>query len=145
MTDDAITARGPDREGGSGGCRFRSQDTLLTLNVDEPSTGVVRICLDGELDAFTAPMLDSVLNQVLSGAPPRLLVLDLERLRFIGSSGVERLVRLQGRAITDPRLRLRLARVGATVARALQLTGVRSMFEVHDTVEAALADTAGLR
>lgn len=117
-----------------------SHNCLFAVRVDEPCPGLAIARLQGELDLSTEPVLDRVLDRVLSEVRPRLLVLDLAGLRFVAASGVSLLVRLHARAATDSGMRLQLAEVPDAVARVLRLAGVSTLFDIDEMPENAVAD-----
>ncbi len=80
----------------------------------------VVVALHGELDLATAPELDDVLTQH-AGAE---LVVDLEDLTFLDSSGLAVLLRATARRT------LALRRPNQLVLRVLETTGVADRFEV---------------
>jgi anti-sigma B factor antagonist len=90
--------------------------------------GVVTVAVDGELDIATAPMLDATLADVERGTT-RTLLLDLDRVRFMDSTGLRSLLSALRRAEADGR-RLRLANLPPDVERVLDVTGVRRIFDI---------------
>lgn len=70
--------------------------TELTINRRDDDRGVV-LTLSGELDVVSAPQLEQCLDEVL--APPNARVLlDLNGLRFVDSSGVSVLIKAKQEA-----------------------------------------------
>ena len=59
---------------------------VLDLQVTEHGTDARVVTVGGEIDALTAPELDALLTAQLAAAP--LVVVDLERVRFLGSAGL---------------------------------------------------------
>ncbi|MFE7491723.1 STAS domain-containing protein [Kitasatospora sp. NPDC057541] len=121
-------------------------DTVLAASQPRPEL-VVRtrsgpdgaaVCvLAGDLDVETlAPAAETLADLVAQR--PRVLVLDLRGVGFCDSSGLNVLLRTRLGA-ERAGLELRLAAVPATVMRVLDLTGARTVFAIHDTVDAALA------
>ena len=113
---------------------------LLSVVIAEPAPRVIVAHVRGELDMSTAPELDHVLGSLLVGPLPRRLVLDLTELRFLGSHGVAALIRLHNQTATaaGPGV-LRLAGLRPAVIRVLTLTAALALFDLHDSVEDALA------
>ena len=73
-------------------------DGAFTLKVHQGrGTDSVRILPRGELDMFTAPMLDAALRAAESAAPGRIVV-DLRRLLFMDCRGVHVLLGAHERA-----------------------------------------------
>jgi anti-sigma B factor antagonist len=90
----------------------------------------------GEIDTLTAPVLRNQVDEHLPAAP--LLVLDLSQVTFLGSAGLAVLVAAKDDA--DRRgHHLRLVCGSRIVTRALEATGLMTLFEVADTVPEALA------
>jgi len=92
--------------------------------------------LSGELDIASAPDLREQLLAILSRRTPTHLILDLSKLGFIDSSGIDVFVK------TDRRARLlgcTLALVApqAPVMRVLQVCGLDQYFRVFENISAA--------
>lgn len=110
----------------------------LRLGTRCPTTGVVVLEIAGEVDVATAPLLWSVVREQIA-ARPRIVVLDLCQVQFLGASGVEVLLTAQGIA---PRLGvvLRLARLSRPVARPLDALCLTAGFDVRGTLAGAITD-----
>jgi anti-sigma B factor antagonist len=110
------------------------------LGIDvEPREGGVVVHLDGEIDMRTAPDLRERLNALvddLEGAGR--LVLDVSNVPFIDSTalsvfvGVHKRLRRRGHGLS-------LACPSVSVTRVLDVTGLGRVFEVHGTLDDALA------
>ena len=93
----------------------------------------------GEIDTLTAPVLRAQLDEHLPVVP--LLVLDLSDVTFLGSAGLAVLVAAKDAA--DARSHtLRLVCGSRIVVRALEATGLLTLFEVADGVPQALGSPA---
>jgi anti-sigma B factor antagonist len=102
-----------------------------------PDATVVHVV--GEIDTLTAPVLRQQLDEHLPTVP--LLVLDLSDVTFLGSAGLAVLVAAKDDA--DRRgHRLRLVCGSRIVTRALEATGLLSLFDVADGVPEALRTSA---
>lgn len=89
----------------------------------------------GEIDTLTAPLLRSQLDEQIAIVP--LLVLELSDVTFLGSAGLAVLVAAKDDA--DRRgHRLRLVCGSRIVTRALQATGLLTLFDIADGVPEAL-------
>jgi anti-sigma B factor antagonist len=111
---------------------------LLGLVVQHPANGVRVLAVDGEVDALTAPLLGACLREQVAAAPEHLIV-DLQGVRFLGSSGLNCL--LDARELTQriPGMQLHIAGVVArAVARPLEVTGLLDRFDTYPTVADAL-------
>ncbi|MEU9077692.1 STAS domain-containing protein [Kitasatospora sp. NPDC004745] len=92
--------------------------------------------LAGDLDIETLAPARAALDDLLRGHPP-LLVVDLGRVDFCDSSGLNLL--LQSRmAATTAEVEFRLAAPSATVLRLLELTCADTVFSIHPTLDTAL-------
>ncbi|MEU3574778.1 STAS domain-containing protein [Kitasatospora sp. NPDC036755] len=99
--------------------------------------GSVVCALTGDLDIETLAPVADALTALVARRPP-VIVVDLRQVGFCDSSGLNLLLRVRmeaGRA----GLELRLAAVAPTVMRVLELTGARTVFSLHESVESALA------
>ncbi|HEY2176015.1 MAG TPA: STAS domain-containing protein [Mycobacteriales bacterium] len=82
----------------------------------------------GELDMFTAPMLDEAINRLRQDGFGRAVILDLRHLTFMDCAGLSVLVRHHAGLHADGG-RLLLLHPSRPVARLLTLTGMDS--ELH--------------
>lgn len=97
-----------------------------------PDARVVRV--RGEVDTLTAPLLRDQLDAQAASA---LLVLDLSAVSFLGSAGLAALVAAKDTAGRRGH-RLRLVCGSRTVTRALQATGLLTLFDIAEDVPEAL-------
>lgn len=118
---------------------IRSDGLPITISDHWPRPSVCLVRLAGELDSATARPLIGFLRDSTVGNPAH-LVLDLAGVRFLASAGV-------GIIMTAVRnadgIRGRLHVIGVThntaVARVLDITGVRPLLDVHDSLDDLLA------
>lgn len=89
----------------------------------------------GEIDTLTAPVLRAQLDDQIAAV--RLLVLDLTDVTFLGSAGLAVLVAAKDDADRREH-RLRLVCGSRIVTRALQATGLLTLFDTADGVPEAL-------
>lgn len=113
----------------------------LTLRVSEHAPDVRVISASGELDMITAPRLvEQIAAQLEASAVDHRLVLDLESLSFMGSSGLAAL--LGARRDADKRgVDLRLVCSSTAVLRPLRVTCLAGEFTIHATLADALAQS----
>lgn len=91
----------------------------------------------GEVDMVTTPCLRAHLLQQLERAHS-ILVIDLRKVGFLGSSGLAVLVKTL--ELTRERsIGLRLVCNTREVLRPLEATGLTQLFEIHPDLDAALA------
>lgn len=122
------------------GRRGRADDPLSVTLAPTPA-GAVVITVEGEVDMVTAPQLRSVvLEQLADGAGVELVVLALDGVSFLGTSGLAVLIEVREAAHARG-VELRIASTTRRVLRPLTIAGLLPMFDVHDTLDAALAAT----
>jgi anti-sigma B factor antagonist len=98
--------------------------------------GVPKLQLEGELDCYSAPRVRQVLDAVMDGARP-VVVIDMARLEYIDSSGLGALVAALRQAQAEDGTILLVAPSGV-VARVLKVTGLDKVFSVCDDEAEAL-------
>lgn len=82
----------------------------------------VRLSAAGEVDSFSAPVLRSEIDAVLSRRLEQ-LVLDFDEVSFLDSAGLSAIAAAHRRA-TERDVRLRILASGRAVIRPLQITGL---------------------
>ncbi|OLS96377.1 hypothetical protein BJF90_10975 [Pseudonocardia sp. CNS-004] len=113
----------------------------MTLSTAHPATGQVVVTVGGEVDMLTSPQLRlAVLDQFEPAAEMELVVLDMDAVTFLGTSGLAVLIEVREAAHTAG-VELRLACTARRVLRPLTIAGLIPLFDIHDTVEQALAAT----
>ncbi|MEX2210632.1 MAG: STAS domain-containing protein [Gaiellaceae bacterium] len=98
--------------------------------------GAVVVRLAGELDLYNAEVVREALRTSCERASERLVV-DLSGVTFLDSTALGVLV--EARAGFPNRCAFLIAAPGAVTRRALEISGLDRHFEVHDTVDQALA------
>jgi anti-sigma B factor antagonist len=98
--------------------------TPLSMQLDS-CDGATVVVLDGEIDAFTAPgLLESIEHACEPGAP---VVLHMERVTFIDSSGIRALLTAAGTVQGHPRS-VQIHSASDQVRRVLAITGLEKLF-----------------
>jgi anti-anti-sigma factor len=111
---------------------------LASIDLDDRGDGIRVARITGDIDlsnvaAVSAALLDAMSHQ--AGG----LVVDCTGLRFIDSSGVEALLRVE-RSLSARRQRLAVViPPEAPTRRALELSGAESPLSLHATVDEAIA------
>ncbi|MGD9530097.1 STAS domain-containing protein [Pseudonocardia sp.] len=114
-------------------------DDQITISTTSPAEGQVVIEVGGEVDMLTSPQLRRVaLDQLAGGA--ELVVLGLDGVTFLGTSGLAVLIEVREAAHVAG-VELRLACTQRRVLRPLAIAGLVPLFDIHDTLELALART----
>lgn len=112
---------------------MRNAQSTLAVDVrrDPTKPAVVEIRLAGELDVTTSPLLQTVVDQVLTGRRTRdcsLLVVDMSGLEFADASGISPI--LMARALVSRRggrIELRHCRRG--VLRLLRVLDLQDLLD----------------
>jgi anti-anti-sigma factor len=101
----------------------------------EHRQGVAVLTVEGEVDVTTAPVLHRAIADALVDEPSA-LVIDLSAVQFLASAGLQILVEandeVRGRAD------LAVVATGPATRRPIQLTGLDSMFSLHNSLDDAL-------
>jgi anti-anti-sigma factor len=113
----------------------------LKINVDESHTEVVRIDLDGYLDAHTFESLEHQLESLFRQEKYRIMV-DLHKLRYISSAGAGVFIGSLG-TCQDHDGNIALVRPSPEVKEIFDLLGVFHIFPIADTPEEAMTVLAG--
>jgi len=114
-------------------------DDQVTIATTNPTAGQVVIDVGGEVDMLTSPQVRRVaLDQLASGA--ELVVLALDGVTFLGTSGLAVLIEVR-EAAHAAGVELRLACTQRRVLRPLAIAGLVPLFDIHDTLDLALAAT----
>lgn len=124
----------PNRRGGDA-------DDQITLSTRTPATGQVVIEVGGEVDMLTSPQLRAaVLEHFEPASGTELVVLVLDDVTFLGTSGLAALIEVRETAHTAG-VELRLVCTARRVLRPLTIAGLVPLFDIHDTLDQALAAT----
>jgi anti-sigma B factor antagonist len=110
---------------------------LLSLTVEHPANGVCVITVDGELDMFTAPLLEACLREQLC-TNPRHLIVDLQPVCFLASHGLNCLLQARENARTTATQLYLAGLVTHAVARPLQVSQLLELFNTYPTLTHAL-------
>jgi anti-sigma B factor antagonist len=110
---------------------------VLGLSVEHPAHDVCVVTVDGELDMVTTPLLEACLRNQLR-TTPRHLIVDLQQVQFLSSSGLNCLLSIRDSAQTAT-MQLHLAGlVSRPVARPLQVSQLMDRFNTYPTVTDAV-------
>ena len=95
------------------------------LSIDVDTSGA--LVVHGDIDIAGAPTLETYVLRSQNGNS---IVLDLDDVDFIDSSGLRTLLAATGRARQHDAV-VRLRHVGAAVRRMLEITGTTGQFEIE--------------
>jgi anti-sigma B factor antagonist len=102
--------------------------------------GAVVVRLAGELDLYNAEVVREALVEA-AGREPERLVVDLADVSFLDSTALGVLIEARGKL--SNRRSFLLAAPGLEARRALEVSGLDRHFELHETVDGALAARLG--
>ena len=104
-----------------------------------PSQIVIEV--GGEVDMLTSPQLRAaVLEQFEPSSNVELVVLGMDGVTFLGTSGLAVLIEVR-EAAHAAGVELRLACTARRVLRPLTIAGLVPLFDIHPTLDEALAAT----
>lgn len=106
----------------------------LGVTLERPDPDSALVAIEGEIDTLTADALEQALDDLLA-IPVDVLVVDLDAVTFLASSGLAVLIRAAGQ--TGGR-RLRLVTAARAVLRPLEITGSAQLFDLHADRASAL-------
>jgi stage II sporulation protein AA (anti-sigma F factor antagonist) len=112
--------------------------TAMTVDVQRPQSGLAVVSASGEIDLSTVPALETALLEAQSAALATLIV-DLDRVTFLDSSGISALVAAHKRA-NAAGTGLRIISSARAVRRPLELVGLDAVLKLFDSYDAALAE-----
>ncbi len=131
-----MTVQDPNVVATSGAGQDHPRTPQVVRAVEYPADGVTVVVAGGEVDMLTAPGLRTdVIDRLDAGGT---LVLDLSGVSFLGSAGLAVLVEASEHAKRRGTV-FRLVAVERAVIRPLAATGLDDVFNVYDSVPAALA------
>ena len=108
----------------------------MELRVSSRSQGDVTVlALAGEIDLYTAPRLQAELTAALAAAKPSQIVVDMSAVEFCDSTGMNVLLAAH-RLASEKGGDLTLAAPRPPVRKILEVTGLQSVFTIHDDLAA---------
>lgn len=114
-----------------------ADEAILRFDTLELIPGVRVISVRGELDIPAVPELVRQICLELA-AGPRGVILDLSSVAFLGSSGISALLQARDAAFRS-NVPLRIVCASRLVLRALEATGVATLFAISNTLSDALS------
>jgi stage II sporulation protein AA (anti-sigma F factor antagonist) len=108
----------------------------LELQARNEENAVV-VALGGRLDAVTSADFEKRMRELIEGGHDALIV-DFERLDYISSAGLRALLVI-AKTLKAKEGRLRFANIKGGVRAVFDMSGFASMFQLDDSVAAALA------
>lgn len=108
------------------------EDLRVTVETRGP---VVILAVAGEVDMLTAAQLEQAIRTALADRP-RTLVVDLSKVEFFASAGMN--VLLSTRDVAGVETRFRVVATGTATLRPLQIAGLTEYIAVYESLDAAL-------
>jgi anti-sigma B factor antagonist len=115
-------------------------DDQITLTTSTPAAGQVVLEVGGEVDMLTSPQLRAAVLEQFETEGVQLVVLVLDGVTFLGTSGLAVLIEVR-EAAHNAGVELRLVCTARRVLRPLTIAGLVPLFDVHETLDQALAST----
>lgn len=112
----------------------------ISIQLEEPMPGTALLRVTGEVDMLTSPALRNGVADAL-GLRPRLLVIELNGIQFLGTSGLAALYEARDEASRQG-VELRLVCSSRRVLRPLEIAGLIDLFHIAESVPGALAGAA---
>jgi anti-sigma B factor antagonist len=112
----------------------------LTLDVYSETPGFTVIAVSGEIDVYTAPKLREKLISLAESGSSHLIV-DMEGVEFLDSTGLGVLVGGLKRVRAHEGW-IDLVCTQGRILRIFRITGLNKVFNIYDTVSAAIAARA---
>jgi len=102
----------------------------VTESSDAAGSGTVTLNLEGDIDVSVADQLAAESASALNAAESSRLVVDMQNVKFIDSTGLGALVRLRKNAAARG-ISLRLRNVPPQTLRVMQLTALDQSFDIE--------------
>mgnify|MGYP000908889336 FL=1 len=109
----------------------------MTIQTVKEANATV-LTITGRMDAVTAPEYEKTLNELLAAGETSFVV-DFQGLEYISSAGLRALL-ATAKLPKTKNGQIRLANVLGTVREVFDISGFGSIFQIQDSVSAALAD-----
>jgi anti-sigma B factor antagonist len=112
------------------------EDEPLRITARHSRTDTTELLVDGEIDLATTPVLLDIASAALRDHP-RILALNLHKARYVSSTGIAALLTLTETARV---VGSRLCLIAPTrqVRRTLNVAGFIDIFDIHDSLAAAI-------
>lgn len=117
---------------------YAPADDAISIELTEPMPETTLLRVDGEVDMLTSPSLRQAISGQISGARPRRLLIDLDGVEFLGTSGLAALVEARTEALAGG-VELWLVCSNRQVLRPLEIAGLIELFQVTHSMSEALS------
>ncbi len=110
-------------------------ELTITRDSDAETNNSTVVVVAGRVDSATSPELDSKLQEY--AGQKKNVILDLHQVNYMSSAGIRALVAAQ-RTTSRHGRKIVLVHPSARVMDVLQLAGLTSIFEIFDSIGAAI-------
>ena len=93
--------------------------------------------ISGRIDSYTAPQIDHALQALITDDRNN-IVIDMQEVSYISSSGILAFVNIQRRFLRQNRGKLVFSGISELVYSAFELSGFHTLFEFYDDVVSAV-------
>jgi anti-sigma B factor antagonist len=107
----------------------------MTIETENFDGGIVRLKLEGRMDAQGAEDIDAKLMAFVCAH--RSIILDMNAVGFLASMGIRTLV-LAGKAATRRGGKMVLLNPAADVTKVLEIAGIGDLIPIHRSLDEAL-------
>lgn len=108
----------------------------MQISTQELEGGITKVELDGRMDISGAAVVDLKMN-LIAGSSRRLLI-DLEKVSFLGSMGLRSIV-IPARAVHSRGGKVVLFAPNEMVEAVLKTSGIDALLPIHHNLDAAIA------
>ena len=109
----------------------------LQVTVETRGPAVV-LAVAGEVDMVTVTQLEQAINTAVESRP-QTLVVDLSKVEFLASAGMN--ILLTGREAAGETTQFRVVATGHATLRPLQIAGLTEYIDVFESLDAALCSS----
>ncbi len=117
-------------------------DIRLKIEIQDTDKATLLV-LEGELTLRTAPDLQSQIQVCYKRKEPKGMIIDLESVKYIDSSGIATLVEILKNCVHQKKS-LALCSLSQTVFNVFEVANLDSIFDVHTDRQSALTHLGGM-
>lgn len=107
------------------------------MNIKKQDNNII-VYLTGRMDVHLASEVEGELNDIIQKHNEKSVVLNLEEVEYMSSSGLRVFVSLM-RTLKDSNRTLKLCSLSVAVKKVFEVVELMDMFEIFDTEEEAIA------
>ena len=111
-----------------------SANDPITISVEHPR-GAVAVVVEGEVDMFTAPILETAIAEIVAAGPPS-VVIDLSAVQLLASAGMRVLAEAHKKLAGS--IFFAVIADGPFTRRPIQMIGLDQILWLYQTLDDAL-------